>query len=99
MLSKKGFTFLELVVVLAIISILFSISYASYQGYHQRARVYSAKQHLSSIVSKVEVFRANAGFYLPNLRQMHIPIEGVTLIIIKSFVRAVPELFFGKQIR
>ncbi|MDE0151242.1 MAG: prepilin-type N-terminal cleavage/methylation domain-containing protein [Bdellovibrionales bacterium] len=76
MLSKKGFTLLELIVVTAIISILFSISYASYQGYHRRSRAYSAKQNLSSIVAMAEVFKANTGFYLPNLRAMHIPIKG-----------------------
>lgn len=76
MLSKKGFTLLELVVVTAIISILLTISYTSYKGYHRRSRVYSAKQDLSSIVAMAEVFEANTGFYLPNLRAMHIPIKG-----------------------
>ena len=76
MLNKKGFTLMEMIVVTAIISILFTISYTTYKGYHQRARAYSAKKDLSSIVAMAEVFRANTGFYLPNLRAMHIPIKG-----------------------
>jgi len=67
---------MELITVTVIISILFTISYTSYKGYHQRARAYSAKRDLSAIVSMAEVFYANTGFYLPNLRQMHIPIKG-----------------------
>ena len=67
---------MELIVVTAIISILFTISYTTYKGYHQRARAYSAKKDLSSIISMAEVFKANTGFYLPNLRAMHIPIQG-----------------------
>lgn len=77
MLSKKrGFTLMELITVTVIITILSTISYTSYRGYHRRARVYEAKRDLSSIVSIAEVFRANTGFYLPNLREMHVPIKG-----------------------
>lgn len=73
---KRGFTLIELLVVMVIISILSSISYASYKGYHKRARAYAAKKDLSAIVSIAEVFYSNAGFYMPNLREMHIPIKG-----------------------
>lgn len=76
MSNKKGFTLVELIVVTAIISILFTISYTSYKGYHQRARTYSAKKDLSSIISMAEAFKANTGFYIPNLREMHIPLQG-----------------------
>ncbi len=67
---------MELITVTVIIAILSTISYTSYKGYHARARAYEAKRDLSSIVSIAEVFKANAGFYLPNLREMHIPIKG-----------------------
>ena len=67
---------MELVTVLVIISILSTISYTSYKGYHQRARVYAAKKDLSAIVAIAETFNANTGFFLPNLREMHVPIKG-----------------------
>jgi len=76
MSNKKGFTLVELIVVTAIISILFTISYTSYRGYHQKSRAYSAKKDLSSIISMAETFKANTGFYIPDLRKMHVPIQG-----------------------
>ena len=67
---------MELVTVLTVISVLSAISYTSYKGYHERARAYSAKKDLSSIVSLAETFQANSGFFLPNLREMYVPIKG-----------------------
>ena len=67
---------MELITVTVIITLLSAISYTSYRGYHQRARGYQAKRDLSSIVAIAEVFRSNAGFYLPNLKEMHVPIKG-----------------------
>ncbi len=67
---------MELITVAAIVAVLSAISYPVYKGYHQRARVYEAKRELGGIVTMADVFRANAGFYLPNLREMHVPIKG-----------------------
>lgn len=74
--KKKGFTLMELITVLTVISILSAVSYTSYKGYYKRARVYSAKKDLSSIIALAETFQANTGFFLPNLREMYVPIKG-----------------------
>ena len=68
--SRRGFSFMELVVTLVIIGILSSTAYMSYQGYRHKARSYTAKKNLSTIVAFAETFYPNNGFYLPNLYEM-----------------------------
>ena len=75
--SKKGFTLIEMVVVLAIIGVLSSISFTSYTIYHKRARMFSAKKTMSSILIAAQTFKTNSGFYLPNYEEMHIPLKGI----------------------
>ncbi len=57
--QNKGFTLIELMIVVAIIGILASIAYPSYQEYVLRARRGDAKATLLSVQLAQEKYRAN----------------------------------------
>lgn len=77
LLPQKGFTLIELVVVVAIVGILSSVAGVSYSSYKKRARNFSAKKTLTSSIIVAQTFKANAGFYLPNLKEMHVSLKGL----------------------
>ena len=61
--NKQGFTLIELMIVVAIVGILASIAYPSYQEYIARARRGDAKAGLLSLQLAQEKFRANCPQY------------------------------------
>lgn len=75
--SSKGFSLVELLIVLSIIGVLTSLSVVSYRSYLIRGEKLEAKAQLSSILTVANSFRANTGFYLPNLDEMNISFDGV----------------------
>ncbi len=61
--NNKGFTLIELMIVVAIIGILASIAYPSYQDYVLRAKRGDAKAGLLSLQLAQEKYRANCVQY------------------------------------
>ena len=76
MLSRRGFSLIELVVVLTILSVLSTVSIISYRGYRERALKQLDMKQLSSFVVMADVFKATNQFYLPNMQAMNISLEG-----------------------
>jgi type II secretion system protein G len=62
-LNEKGFTLLEILVVLAILSLLVAYVAPKLIGYTDDARVDSAKMQIGSFVSALKLFRNDNGFY------------------------------------
>ena len=60
----KGFSIIELIVVVAIIGILAAIGIMSYSGYTSTTKKSNAKNNLRSIYMMQEEYKANNGFYL-----------------------------------
>lgn len=58
-----GFTIVELLVVIAVIGILASITIVSYVGITQQANVANIKADISQAASKINVFHSNNGVY------------------------------------
>jgi len=54
--KQKGFTIVELLVVIVVIGILAAITIVSYTGITARAKLASAQQTVNNIVSKAEVY-------------------------------------------
>jgi general secretion pathway protein G len=83
--SSSGFTLLELVIVLAIISILLSVAIPTYQAIVHRARESVLKQNLYTMRRQIEAFAADQGRYPQSLQEMvdrgylkEIPLDPIT---------------------
>lgn len=63
MISNKGLTLIELLIVIVIIGILAAVAIPSYTGYMQRARRADAKVALEQLRAGQEMHRAERGQY------------------------------------
>ena len=68
--NQKGFSLVELMVVVAIIGILAAIAIPSYQKFQRRARQTEPKTMLSSMYTAQLTFISEYGLGTPNLLQM-----------------------------
>ena len=68
--KQKGFSLVELMVVVAIIGILAAIAIPNYQKFQRRARQTEAKTMLASMYTVQTTFIAEYGLGTPNLLQM-----------------------------
>jgi type II secretion system protein G len=63
---SRGFTLIEIIVVVAIIGILSSLLMANFLGARERARDATRKSDIAQIQSALEVFRSDHGYYPPS---------------------------------
>lgn len=61
--NKKGFTLVELLIVVAIISVLATLLMANFIGVRQRARDAQRKADIRQIQSALELYRSDQGNY------------------------------------
>ncbi|RZL65301.1 MAG: type IV pilin protein [Variovorax sp.] len=62
--AEKGFTLIELMIVVAVIGILSAIAYPAYQEYVMRARRADAQSLLNEAAARQERWRAQNGTYM-----------------------------------
>ena len=82
MKKSAGFTLIELMIVVAIVSILLAIAIPSYNNQMRKSRRAEAKQILSDLMLKQEKWRSNNATYgtsLPAPAASNIPIPGTTI--------------------
>ena len=65
MFSRKGFTLVELIVVIAIIGILATVVYAGFGGVREEARNRALQAEMKEVQLALEVYRAQEGRYPP----------------------------------
>ena len=61
---KKGFTLIELMIVVMVIAIIAAIAFPSYQSYIQRSVESAAKQRIQHIANELEKYKARQFNYL-----------------------------------
>lgn len=66
MKKSKGFTLIELMIVVAIVSILLAVAIPSYNNQMRKSRRSEAKQVLSDVMLRQEKFRSNNALYGTN---------------------------------
>lgn len=83
--SSRGFTLLELIIVLAIVTILLSVGIPAYQAIVYRARESVLKQNLYLMRRQIETFAADQGRYPQSLQELvdrdylrEIPLDPIT---------------------
>lgn len=65
--SGRGFTLVELVVTVAIVGILASASYGSYQNYLMRANRSAAQQFMLDVMNRQELYLLDARTYATDI--------------------------------
>ncbi|AHB42029.1 Type II secretion system protein G [Candidatus Saccharibacteria bacterium RAAC3_TM7_1] len=61
--SQKGFTIVELLIVIVVIAILAAITMVAYNGIQQRARDAQRKSDITALVKALEIYYINNGSY------------------------------------
>ncbi len=69
-LQEKGFTLIELMIVVAIIGILASIAIPNFLAYSAKAKQSEAKTNLGGIFTSQIAYRAEFDSYQPSLSQL-----------------------------
>jgi prepilin-type N-terminal cleavage/methylation domain-containing protein len=66
MKGQKGFTLIELIIVIAIIAILAAVAIPNYLAFRDRANISAAKDALGSLRTALEAYAADTGYYIPS---------------------------------
>lgn len=66
--GQRGFTLLEIIIVVAIIAILSTVVAVNFMGEPEKARVARAKQDVSSLVSALQLYKLD-NFSYPSTQQ------------------------------
>jgi type II secretion system protein G len=94
MQNSSGFTLVELIVVIVIISVLITIGIASYATIQKRARDTRRKSDIEQIRSALEMYRADTKYYPSVGAGSYIKVNdtaGLKSVLVSNYISAVPD--------
>ena len=68
--KQKGFTIVELLIVIVVIAILAAITIVAFNGVQQRAQASTIQNDLRNIATKLKLFQADNGRYPSNVTEL-----------------------------
>jgi prepilin-type N-terminal cleavage/methylation domain-containing protein len=91
MRNQKGFTLIELMIVVAIIGILTAIAFPLYANIQARARVAKAQADARTLASAVVVYSAHTGVLPTALTDLSSSVAGVGGVVAGPFISPIPS--------
>ena len=88
-MNKSAFTFIEILIVIAIIAILAATIFPNFVSFDSEARVSSTKSSLESLRTAVNLFRAKQGSYPASLEDLTTTMY-LDAGVKQSFLRKIP---------
>lgn len=94
---KRGFTIVELLIVIVVIAILAAISVVAYNGVQTRARDNVRKSDLATIAKALDLYLTDNGEYPPHpgnngwCTQMSHPSHTTTVNALRTYISSVPQ--------
>lgn len=77
---KKGFTLIELMIVVTIVAILAAVAFPSYSNYQKKARRSEAQQLMLDSANKLEQYLLNTRTYVTDFTKLNVTKDGWTCI-------------------
>ena len=87
--KNKGFTLIEMMIVVAIIAILAAISYPSYQNYVRKTKRLEAQSMLMEIANKLQRYKVVNSTFRPN--NVAITLEALGYKVSSNGALSIPE--------
>ncbi len=87
---QRGFTLIELMIVVAIVGILAAIAIALYANVHARARLAKAQADVRAIASSITLYQTHMGAMPPNLAALNSPQTNSFGVTAGPFLPATP---------
>jgi prepilin-type N-terminal cleavage/methylation domain-containing protein len=87
--NRRGFTLIELMIVVALIGILTTIAFPLYANIQARVRVAKARADLRTLASAATVYAAHAGSLPPSLNNLT-SVTTVNGVAVGPFIRTLP---------
>jgi prepilin-type N-terminal cleavage/methylation domain-containing protein len=89
--NQRGFTLIELMIVVAIIGILTAIAFPLYANIQARARVAKAQADTRTLASAVVVYSAHTGGLPALLTDLSVTVAGVGGLVAGPFISPIPS--------
>ena len=93
---RKGFTLLELLIVISIIAILAATVIPNFIGFDSEARLAATQTNLNTLRTRVSLFRTKEGRYPENIEELMV-VSYNDLGIEKTYLDSIPVEFISSK--
>lgn len=95
-INRRGFTLLELLIVISIIAILAATIIPNFVGFDTEARLAATKTNLNNISTRISLFRAKEGCY-PNALEELLEVTYNDMGVERTYLDTIPVEFVSAK--